>query len=162
MKPAFILPLALVFALLIVVPVAADRPVVQVYEWTGNSEMTDPRSCAGIEVWDRSVGTTYETSYFDNQGNLRRILTHYTGTDNLYNPLNTGVELSGHFSVHVLYDARTGEETIWGHPYGITVPGYGTVAVVAGRMFPDGRFVGRNSFADPKDMEQLCSLLAGN
>ena len=95
------------------------------------------------------------------EGNLVRTQIHAVGTDNLYNPLNPDVVLSGHFVHHFQIDERTGEQTDFGIPYHITFPGYGTVLVEAGRWFPDGRRVGKQSLSDPKDMEQFCSLLAG-
>jgi hypothetical protein len=106
------------------------------------------------------------TSYFDNQGNVRRIQGHADGIDNYYNPDNPGVVLSGHFVANFEVDLQTGEFlSVTGVPYKITAPGYGTVFVRAGRWgvgFPDGHVSGKDSLVDPKDVEQFCSILAGD
>jgi hypothetical protein len=162
MKPSFALLLATALVLLLAVPVSATPPVVQ----TGSGDIDyvafDSEPCPGIVIRDHEVYTYTITSFFDNQGNLVRTQIHAIGTDNLYNPLNPDVVLSGHFVHNFLIDERTGEQTDFGVPYHITVPGYGTVLVEAGRWFPDGRSVGKHSFGDPKDLEQFCSLLAGD
>jgi hypothetical protein len=50
-----------------------------------------------------------------------------------------------------------------GAPYKITAPGYGTVLVRAGLVIsPNGHVAGKDSFVDPKDVGQFCSILAGN
>jgi hypothetical protein len=56
----------------------------------------------------------------------------------------------------------TGELFETGVPYHITVPGYGTVLVRAGRWFGDGHLAGKDSLDDPQDVAQLCALLAGD
>jgi hypothetical protein len=166
MKPGFVLPLALAFALLVAVPVSAAPPVIV----TGTFEVDypvelDPWPCPGIEIWDHEVGTYRLTSYFDNEGNLLRIQAHYLGVDNFYNPANPDIVLSGHFSGTGEIDPNTEElMLIRGAPYHITVPGYGTVLVRAGRwlQYPNGQVAGKNSLLDPKDVAQFCSLLAGD
>jgi hypothetical protein len=104
------------------------------------------------------------TSYSDNQGNLRRVMIHASGIDNLYNPEKPGFELtSRHFTGNLDVDLQT---EAWvngrGVPYHITVPGFGTVLLRAGRWtaYPDDHIAGKDSEIDPKDMAQLCSLLA--
>lgn len=162
MKPHFALLLALSLLLLLAVPVSAIAPVVQ----TGGEDVDyvafDHDLCPGLVIHDHEVYTYSMTTFFDNQGNPVRTQIHVVGTDNFYNPMNPDVVLSGHFVHNVLIDERTGEWTDFGVPFHITVPGYGTVLVEAGRWFPDGRRVGKQSFSDPKDTEQFCSLLAGD
>jgi hypothetical protein len=50
-----------------------------------------------------------------------------------------------------------------GAPYKITAPGYGTVLVRAGRWvsYPDGHVAGKDSYVDPKDVEEFCSIPTG-
>ena len=162
MKPPFALLLALAFVLLLAVPVSATPPVVETVSAEDDYVAFDNDPCPGLVIRDHEVYTYTKTSYFDDQGNLVRTQIHAVGTDNLYNPMNPDVVLSGHFVHNFLIDERTGEQTDFGIPYHITVPGYGTVFVEAGRWFPDGRRVGKQSSGDPKDMEQFCSLLAGD
>jgi hypothetical protein len=50
-----------------------------------------------------------------------------------------------------------------GAPYKITAPGYGTVLVRAGLVIsPNGHVAGKDSFVDPKDLNQFCSIMSGN
>lgn len=164
MKRVLILPLVLVLALLIAVPVSAGPPVIETGEFDIDFVPFDPSPCPGIEIHDPEVATYRMTSFFDNQGNLVRVRTHYIGVDHLYNPLNPDVVLTGSFSGSQEFDLRTGEESVSGLPFHITVPGYGTVLVRAGRwsVYPSGHLAGKDSLFDPEDMEQLCSLLAGD
>jgi hypothetical protein len=90
------------------------------------------------------------------------VIGHGTGTDNFYNKADPDISLSGHFVHNVKYDLVANEEYHFGVPYHITVPGYGTVLVEAGRWFADGRVVGKHSFSDSQDMAQFCWLMAGN
>ena len=162
MKSAFALPLALVFVLLVGVPVSAAPPVVE----TGAMEMDyvafDPSPCPGTEIRDHEVLTYRMTTYSDKQGRPVRTQIHIEGTDSFYNPANPDVALSGHFTANISINDVTGETSEHGVPYHITVPGYGTVLVRAGLWFQDGQIAGKNSLLDPKDMVQFCSLLSGN
>jgi hypothetical protein len=162
MKPTIVLPLALVLALLLAVPVYADKPIVTTGDWDITWLVTDPPPCPGIDVWDRSVTTYRETSFFDNQDNLLRKETHMQGTDTLFSPQNPGVELTGPFSTISRYDALTGEEHLNGTGWHINVPGRGVVFLAAGHMFPDGRFVGRSSWLEPDGWAEVCALLRGD
>lgn len=162
MKPAVVLALALVFALLIAVPASAAPPVVE----TGGMDMDyvafDPSPCPGIEIRDHEVLTYRMTFFSDNQGNPVRTQIHIEGTDKFYNPANPDVVLSGHFVANFDINELTGEQSEHGVPYHITVPGYGTVLLRAGLWDFDGHTAGKDSLLDPQDMEQFCSLLAGD
>jgi hypothetical protein len=165
-RSAFVLSLGLVLALLVALPVAAAPPVVETgtydHIWNPFGEFRDG-ICPGIEVLDHEVGAYRTTSFYDNEGNLLRVQTKYVGTDNLYNPANPGVVLSGHYAASTEYDARTGEVTGQGVPIHVTVPGYGTVMLRAGRWSPwPDHTAGKDSYASSTDLEQLCSCLAGN
>jgi len=161
MKSAFALPLALAFALLVGVPVSAAPPVVD----TGAMDMDyvafDPSPCPGIEIRDHEVLTYRMTSFSDKQGNPVRTHIYIEGTDNFYNPVRPDIVLSGHFTANIDINEVTGEQSEHGVPYHITVPGYGTVLVRAGRWIQAGQIAGKNSLLDPTDVAQLCSVLAG-
>ncbi len=166
MKRTFALLLALVLALVIVVPVSADPPDVQVVTAEENYLAFDHSICPDIAIWDRELYTLRFTSYFDNQGNLVRVTIHGSGIDHFYNPENPGFELtSQHFVGNLEVDLQTGA---WvngrGVPYHLTVPGFGTVLLRAGlwTVYPDGHIAGKDSETDPKDMAQFCSLLASD
>jgi len=166
MRRAFALSLALVFALLVAVPVSAAPPVV-VTERNDVDYPVDYPSlpCPSIQVRNHEVYSVVTTSYYDDKGVLLRAHMRFSGTDNLYNPANPGVVLSGHFAGAGNYDARAGVWYYTGVPYHITVPGYGTVLVRAGRWYgpdyPYGHLAGKDSFLSPKDMAQFCACLAG-
>ena len=162
MKKVFTLPFALVFALLVAFPVSAAAPIIETGGFDINYSAFDPQPCPGVDIWDHEVATYRMMSYFDEQGNLLRTQTHYQGTDNLYNPLKPSVVLSGDFNGTMRFDTTTGLFSGTGIPFHIVVPGYGTVMVRAGRWleYPNVHVAGKDSEFDPKDLQQLCSLLA--
>jgi hypothetical protein len=167
MKPAFALPLALVFVLLLVIPVSATAPVIETGTFGGEPYMLFDKTwpCPGIEIWNDESGTYRQTAYLDNEGNVLRIQIHFLGFDNLYNPANPDVVLTGKFSATADVDLNTGQLVfVSGIPAHITYPGYGTVEVRAGRWlaYPIGHVAGKDSLIDPKDMAQFCPLLAGD
>lgn len=162
MKAVRVFPLVLVVVLLVAAPVSAAPPVVETFEFEWDYVPFDRSPCPGIEIRDHEVGTYRVTSYSDNQGNVVRTQIQIAGTASLYNPANPEVVLSGSFVHNIFIDLRTAEVFHFGAPYHITAPGYGTVLVAAGRWFTDGRMVGKHSITSATDMEQLCSLLAGD
>jgi hypothetical protein len=165
MKRTVVLMLVFVMMFVIVAPASAASPVVNTYEVDNNYVVYDNTLCPGISISKHEVFTVRETLYFDKQGNLNRIKVHADGIDSFYNTANPGVVLSGHFMVNFEVDPVTGEFLPGtGVSFHITAPGYGTVLVQAGRWvnFPDGHIAGKDSFVDPKDVEQFCSILGGN
>lgn len=162
MKWTAVLPLALVLALVLVVPVTAAPPVVYTGEWDENYEITDPAPCSDFDVWDHTVGVYRDTYYYDGQGNLLRIHSHWSGTDTVYNPDN-GIEFSGRFSVNWWYDALTGEETYSGQAWNITAPGYGAILKENGHNdTATGQLVGQHDFSDPEALARFCAIMAGD
>jgi hypothetical protein len=141
------------------VPVSAAPPVVETIQGVLDYPV-DIIDCPGIEVWDYESYTITITSYYDDQGNLLRAHQRFSGTDNLYNPANPGVVLTGRFGGAGHLDVRTGIWYYSGVPFHITVPGYGTVMVRAGRWYGPDHLAGKDSLLSPEDMEQLCSCLA--
>jgi len=165
MKPSRIFMLALILALLVALPVSAAGPIFI----TGGDDIDYPEPegfCPGFEVRNHEIYTFRIKTWLDEEGNVLRSEAHYEGVDNLYNPANPGIVLSGHFVGSGHYDARTGKDYVTGVPYHITVPGYGTVLVRSGRwispLYPYGHIAGKDSFVSKGDMEQLCSYLAGD
>ena len=140
-------------------PVLASAPVVEKHDVVLNYPMSD-QPCSNGEIWDYEVFTYTLTTFTDQQGNPQRISIHAVGTDNFYNPANPDLKLSGHFVHNFSVNLITGEVAEFGVPVHITVPGYGTVLVEAGRWFADGRIVGKHSFTDTSDIAQFCSILA--
>jgi hypothetical protein len=160
-----ILGLVFLLALIPVNTVSAERPVV----YSGSADenfMLDPQLCPGIEVWDHEVFTFRWTEHYDKQGNITSISNFVTGVDNIYNPENPDVVLSGKFTATFdVDDPQTMEAKLRGLPFHITVPGYGEVMLRAGlwaTYYPDMHLAGHDSFTDPKDLAAFCSILAGN
>jgi len=166
MKTKMIVLLSLVFVLLLAVPVSAAPPVV----YTGEIDEAFPivfedgsGPCPDFPVYDHNVGTWRFTEYYDNDGVLLKTILHVSGTDNLTNPRNPGVVLSGHYAGTEIYNVRTGEWMAPGTFWSITAPGYGTVLKEAGLYkTANGRLVGIHTSYDPAKMEVLCALLRAN
>jgi hypothetical protein len=161
MKKLAVLLAVLLLTLVAAVPVAAAPPVVETGSFDDIYEVADPVPlCPGIVVMNRSVGTYRDTWFYDNQGNLLRYQSSWSGVDNLYNAANPGFKLSGHFSAHYFVNYVTGEESAPGTFWSITVPGYGIVFKEAGLWKSrTDRLVGIHTSLDPEKMALLCSLL---
>jgi hypothetical protein len=160
-KPALLLAVAL--TLLVVVPVSAAPPDIYDGTWEDNYMPDNWQVCPGIEVWDDEVATYRQTTYFDNQGNVKRIKIHFLGTDNFYNPENPDVVLIGGSSLIAEVDLQTGELiNVRGAGY-ITIPGHGRALVNAGLWshYPDGHVAGKYFLEDPDDIAAFCSYLGG-
>ncbi|MBN1140123.1 MAG: hypothetical protein JXM73_26370 [Anaerolineae bacterium] len=98
--------LALLFALLLAVPVSADGPLIFDGAWE-QDYLAFGDLCPGIEVWDHEVGTFRQWVYLDKEGNWTSSKIHFIGTDTYYNPENPGVVLSGNFSAMTGFDLWT-------------------------------------------------------
>ena len=161
-KPALLL--ALLFALLLAVPVSADGPITDDGVWEDTYQPFGD-ICPGIEVWDHEVLTFRQWIYLDKEGNIKSIKMHMVGMDTFYSPQNPGVVLSGSFSGNAEVDLETGEFiNARGVPLHITIPGYGTALVRAGfwSHYPDDHKAGKDSFEDPDDIAAFCAYLAGD
>lgn len=163
MKFAVVLPLALVLALLVAVPVSADKPVVTTGTWVEDWIVTDPAPCPDFDVWDHEVGVFRETRYFDKQGNLLRTHYHWSGTDTVYTLDFPGIEFTGRFSTSYWYDEYTGEETYSGQAWNITAPGYGVILKEVGHYdTATGKLVGQHDFSDPEALARFCTIMRGD
>lgn len=156
--------LALLFALLLAVPVSAGGP--EIYDGVSDEDyLLFVDLCPGIEVWDHEVIAFRQWFYLDEEGNIKRIKIHFNGTDNFYSPQNPGVVLSGSFSGNTEVDLETWDYiNVHGVPVRITIPGYGTALVRAGfwPRYPDDHKAGKDSFEDPDDIAAFCAYLAGD
>jgi hypothetical protein len=108
--------LALALMLLAAVPVSAGAP--EVITGTDDIDYAEPEGfCPGFEVRNHEIYSYRIKTWFDDEGNVLRSEAYYEGVDNLYNPGNPGVVVSGHFVASGHYDARTGKDYITGVPY---------------------------------------------
>jgi hypothetical protein len=158
MKAKIVVPLALVFVLLAAVPIYAAPPVVETGEV---DDIRDFLDCGDFLVLDRVLYTYRSTSFYDEQGTLLKIITVANGTDNLYNPDNDTIVLTGHFTSVDTDNRVTGEYTSSGSFFSINIPGYGKPLRAAGRYRAStDRFVGVWTL-DEKSAELVCATLAG-
>ncbi len=164
MKRVFPVMLALVFALAFVVPAVAAPPVITYLTFDGTWVYPAGTLCPFV-VEDHLDLHNQQRTYFDNAGNVVRIERHYQGFDNFSSPDNPDVVLTGHISTTGGVDPATGTDLdTSGLTTHITVPGYGTVLVAAGRwsQFPTDHIAGKDSFSDPEDLAQFCAALAAD
>lgn len=164
MKRLLVLAGLLVLALALASPVAAAPPVIETGTLVDDYPIWDSL-CPGFVVWDREEISFRWTSYFDNEGNLIKGMTHYTGQDNFYNPANPGVVLCGSFSGIFHWADRKGPIVYAsGLASSITIPGYGAVMLRAGRWdnYPNGHLAGKDSFDEPAAIAAFCAYLAGD
>ena len=160
------LVLALALVLLAAVPVSAGAPEVITEVYSDFDHLLFPAGeVCEFAVWDDEVVTAKITTWYDEEGNPLRQEIRYKGVDNFHME-NSDVVLSGKFSATVHTDMRTGKSTITGTLAHITEPGLGTVLQYTGRwdayQYPGGHLAGKDSFNSAEDLEQFCSLLAGN
>jgi hypothetical protein len=153
------LVLVVALMLLAVISVSAAPPSFETGTFELNYMPFVPSPCPNFDLTEHEVGTYRYIYYYDKQGNLLNIRAHYQGIDEWYNPAHPDVVLSGPFNGTILFDANWNVLSFTGLGTGIRVPGYGTVLQVAGRQIPGGKWVGKNSTVDPKDLEQICSML---
>ncbi len=163
MKRTVAVALALVFVLMLAIPASAGAPTRENITYDLNSPLWDPSPCPGLDVRLREVGTGAVTYFYDAQGNLKYFRIMAQGTDYVFNAVTPDIVLTGHFSAEVVFDANGVPQYELGRILQVTVPGYGTVVFRAGRWnVVTGQFLGNNSLDNPKDVAQMCSLLARN
>ena len=119
--------------------------------------------CGTFEVWDDSELNWHGREFYDDDGNLVRVVEHIWGVDRLYNPL-TGTSVSGRFNNSEIVDLVNGGITENGSIFKIIVPGAGAVFLDVGKFiisFETGLefLAGRHDFFDG-DIAALCAVLA--
>jgi hypothetical protein len=119
--------------------------------------------CGTFEVWDDSELNWHGREFYDDDGNLVRVVEHIWGVDRLYNPL-TGTSVSGRFNNSEVVDLVNGGITENGSIFKIIVPGAGAVFLDVGKFiisFETGLefLAGRHDFFDG-DVAALCAVLA--
>jgi hypothetical protein len=142
---SFIIISGLLLTLLIIAPVSAKQPFVEVFnEHYTNADVVD---CTifldedgvpyDFKIQDELFIDTRWTTFFDKYNKPTRLTVHANGVDNLYNPNNPEYKLSDSFN-NIFFDWNfTGtsepEGTITGLWWHITLPGYGNVLFDAGQ-----------------------------
>lgn len=87
--------------------------------------------CDGFNVMDEFSGRLTITEYYDQNGEIKRILFQQFDHDNIYNSV-TGFSVSSRFVVNQTLYPDEGELYIRGLAFNITVPGYGIVMFDSG------------------------------
>jgi hypothetical protein len=119
--------------------------------------------CGTFEVWDRSELHANGKLFFDDEGNVVRVVEHVWGIDTLYNPEN-GKSVTGSFNNGEIVDLVNGDVTENGSVFRITIPGLGAVFIDVGKFiidFDDGLvfLAGRHDFFSG-DTAGLCAALS--
>lgn len=140
---------------------SASRPI----ETSGSHSGDEPIGvdCGTFEVWDDFEFSWSGREFYDNEGNLVRVIEHIRGVDRLYNPVN-GKSVSGSFNNTEIVDPVEGEASVHGSIFRIVLPGLGAVFLDVGRFtinFETGLefLAGRHDFFDG-DTAALCAALA--
>ena len=82
--------------------------------------------CDGFNVMDEFSGRLTITEYYDQNGDIVRLMFQQFETDRVYNSV-TGFSVSNRFVVNQTLYPDEGELYIRGLAYNITIPGYGIV-----------------------------------
>lgn len=140
---------------------SADRPV----ETSGSIFGDEPIGidCGTFEVWDDFELHWRGVEFYDDEGNVVRVVEHIWGVDRLYNPVS-GTSVSGSFNNSEIVDLVNGEITENGSVFRIVLPGSGAVFLDVGKFilsFETGLqfLAGRHDFFDG-DTAALCAALA--
>ena len=141
--------------------VSAGRPV----ETSGSEFGDEPIGvdCGTFEVWDDFELHWRGVEFYDDEGNLVRVVEHIWGVDRLYNPEN-GKSVSGTFNNSETVDLVNGRITENGSIFRIILPGSGAVFLDVGKFiisFETGLefLAGRHDYFDG-DTAALCAALA--
>ncbi len=162
----FVLILVALLALLPLQAVFAEQPDF-IPVSVDDTHPIEPQLCPGIVIMDHEVFTTKGMLMYDNQGNLVKVRVSVQGEDSLYNADNPSFVLSGKWAGTQLLNPDTFPESIdvirqTGLAWHLTFPGDGAVLMASGLWagFPNVHLAGKDSFVDPKDLAQFCSLMS--
>jgi hypothetical protein len=87
--------------------------------------------CDGFDVIDEFEGMAMITEFYDQNGDLVRLMYQQFDHDRIYNSV-TGFSVSSRFAVNTTIYPEEGEAYIRGIAFNITVPGYGIVMFDSG------------------------------
>ena len=140
---------------------AGTPPVTTSGVTTGDDFLAD---CGAFDLRDRLVFEVNGKLFFDEDGNLTRIVEHVGGSDTFYNSV-TGESVTGTINSGETVDLVNGTVTQNGTVGRITVPGEGAFFFDVGKFvidFEDGLvfLAGRHHAFFEEDYSRLCELLA--
>ena len=139
---------------------SADTPVTTSGTEGGDAFIAD---CGDFDLRDRFTFEWNGTMFFDDEGNLTRIVEHVGGSDTFYNSV-TGTSVTGTINSGETVDFVKGTVTQNGAVGRITVPGEGAFFFDVGKFiidFEDGLVFlagSRHAFFE-EDYSRLCELL---
>ncbi|WP_117211098.1 hypothetical protein [Allorhizocola rhizosphaerae] len=94
-------------------------------------------ACEAFVVVDDFVFDTTYTRFFDNDGDPIALLAEVEGSDTFTNSAS-GTTYTGRVRLAQRFDLRTGQVSVHGIVYQLTIPGYGSVLLDVGRLVFDG------------------------
>ena len=141
--------------------VMAGPPVTTSGVETGDAFLAD---CGAFDLRDSFVFEWNGKLFFDEDGNVTRVVEHVGGSDTFYNSV-TGESVTGTINSGETVDLVAGTVTQNGTIGRITVPGEGAFFFDVGKFvlsFEDGLvfLAGKHHGFIEEDYEQLCELLA--
>lgn len=139
----------------------ADTPVTTSGTETGDEFLAD---CGAFDLRDRFVFDWVGKLFFDDDGNLTRIVEHVGGSDTFYNSV-TGESVTGTINSGETVDFVKGTVTQNGTLGRITVPGEGAFFFDVGKYVIDFEvglvfLAGSHHAFFEEDYSRLCELLA--
>jgi hypothetical protein len=160
-RTVLVLVFGLVAALASASAVMADTPVTTSGVTTDDVFLAD---CGAFDLRDRFVFDWNGKLFFDEDGNLTRVVEHVGGSDTFYNSV-TAESVTGTINSGETVDLVNGTVTQSGTVGRITVPGQGAFFFDVGKYiidFEDGLafLAGRHHAFFEGDYSRLCELLA--
>ena len=160
-KTVMFLVLGLAAALASAPPGMAAPPVTTSGVFTDDAFVAD---CGAFDLRDRFVFDWKGKEFYDEDGNLTRVVEHVGGSDTFYNSV-TGESVTGTINSGETLDFVNGTVTQSGTIGRITIPGEGAFFFDVGKYiidFEDGLIflAGRHHAFFEGDYSRLCELLA--
>jgi len=119
--------------------------------------------CGTFDVWDDYELNWHGREFYDDEGNVVRVVEHLWGVDRLYNR-ETGTSVSGSFNNSEVVDLVDGRVTENGSTFKIIVPGAGAVFIDVGKFIIDFEtgleFLAGRHDAFVENTADLCAVLA--
>lgn len=124
--------LTALLAMATVTPTFAQRPVTETFSDAGTSTI----DCGGFQVLARYIVNVRTTTFFDQRDQPASAQIHMYLDGTLTNQ-TTGLTLRDPWHNTTFVDLTTGESTVTGLLFGITVPGRGVAVLDAGKLVFD-------------------------
>src|SRR5215210_4191138 len=126
---SFVLVSGLLLTLLMIAPVSAKQPTVQVFHFDDYDQDLVDCTLFGYDfkLWDHAIGDIRITTFYDANGTPIKERAHVNGVDTLYNPSAPDYTISGSFASNIISIPGEPVASATGAFYHITLPGSGNV-----------------------------------